>query len=501
MWSFTAACAATIAVLMPANASAGYARHRAKRAVIAAADTVPSTPASGVTTVDAAVSPTSMVAATASNALGFSTAAFSDKPMHLLVGHSAYITSAKRLSRMYVTNPGVLYAYTATPNQVLVTAKDPGVSSLMVWDDAGEASTYLFSADVDLTSLQATLKAALPQEDVHVQAEGGRVLMAVTVSTKDNYQLAEKLAGQYSKDVSNALIVNSANVKQVRLKVRMVEVDRTKLEQLGFNLFSTGGNTLAQSSTTQFPSTLTSSSGGSSSSTGGTTSTVGSKAVSVTNPLNFLLYSADLNVGAMIQDMESRQVLQILAEPNITTLSGEKANFLAGGEFPFPVVQGGAGGLTSISVQFRPYGVKLEFLPEVNNDGTIRLKVSPEVSALDYTNAVQISGYNIPAVSSRRADTQVVLQDGQTFAISGLLDQRSTDQFSRTPGIASIPILGKFFKSKNVNHSTTELLVLVTPELVDIKRGVQVPRDPNMAVPMLDRTGFDAKLPYADKKK
>ncbi|MEZ2347762.1 pilus assembly protein N-terminal domain-containing protein [Terriglobus sp. RCC_193] len=421
-------------------------------------------------------------------------AVLSDTPTHILIGRSAYITSQKRLSRIYITNPTVLSAYTATPNEVLVTAKEPGVSSLMVWDESGETHTYFYSADVDTALLESVLTSALPNDTITVRSQGDRVLLSGTVASVNDSQTAEKLAAQYSKEVSNAIVVNSAVGHQIRLHVRIVEVDRTKLEQLGFNLFSTGGNTLGQSTTMQFPSGLTSTQGssGSGSGSGGNSSTVGGKTVSVTNPLNFLLYSADLNIGAMVQDLEQRQVLQILAEPNITTMSGEKANFLAGGEFPFPVVQGGVSGLTSISVQFRPYGVRLEFLPQVNSDGSIQLKVSPEVSALDYTNAVQISGYTIPAISSRRADTQVVLRDGQTFAISGLLDQRTTDQLARTPGVASIPILGKLFKSKNINHSTTELLVLVTPEIVDPSKD-QV-KEPGLAVKMLERDTFDSKM-------
>jgi pilus assembly protein CpaC len=488
----TVAAYVAMMLTLPLWATAGVPRHRASNRKAAAPAASPSDVAATGEAVAMAI-PT-MSAGTS----GAMAAALADKPMHLIMGHSAHITSEKRLARMYVTNPAVLSAYTASPNQVLVTAKDAGVSSLMIWDEAGDAHTYLFSSDVDVELLQGVLKAALPHDDIRVSGEQGRVLLKGIVGTKDSYQTAEKLAGQYSKDVSNALVINSAISRQVRLKVRMVEIDRTKIEQLGFNLFSAGGNTLAQSSTMQFPSTLTS--GTASSTAGGTTSSVGSKIVSVTNPLNFLLYNANLNVGAMVQDLEQRQVLQILAEPNITTLSGEKASFLAGGEFPFPVVQGGVGGLTSISIQFRPYGVKLEFLPEVNTDGTIQLKVSPEVSALDYTNAVQISGYTIPAISSRRADTQVVLHDGQTFAISGLLDQRTTDQLGRTPGIANIPVLGRLFHSKNINHSTTELLVLVTPEIVDMAKENEAVKEPTMAVPMLDRSVFDKKLPSRDKR-
>ena len=167
---------------------------------------------------------------------------------------------------------------------------------------------------------------------------------------------------------------------------------------------------------------------------------IGGGSVATTNPLNFMLYSAKLNLGATIQDLESKQVLQILAEPTITTVSGETANFLSGGEFPFPVVQPGAAGSGPVvTIMFRPYGVKLDFTPIVNEDGTIRLKVSPEVSALDYTNTVTITGFTIPAISTRRASTEVELRSDQSFAISGLLDQRTTDILSKNPGRPAFP--------------------------------------------------------------
>lgn len=418
------------------------------------------------------------------------------KQVHLLVGHSLLIDTAHRMTRVYVTDPNIVYAYTANPNQVLVTSKKAGICSLFIWDEAGVSQSYLISSDIDVASLRNSLKVAMPDQKISVEGGEGRIVLAGTVSSKSAYDAAARIASPYAKEITNALVVNSAKVKQVRLKVRIVEVDRSKLEQFGFNFFSAGGNNLAQTSTMQFPSTLSASvTGTSASNNAGTVSTAGNKTVSISNPLNFLLYSSQFNVGAMLQDMETKNVLQILAEPNITTLSGEKANFLAGGEFPFPVVQGAVGGLTSISVQFRPYGVKLEFTPVVNADGTIQLKVAPEVSALDYTNAVQISGYTIPALSTRRAETEVVLRDGQSFAISGLLDNRTTDQLGRTPGIANIPILGQLFKSKSINHSRTELLVLVTPEIVDPMTMNAANEDINQPIPMLDSKKFDRMLP------
>jgi pilus assembly protein CpaC len=419
---------------------------------------------------------------------------------HIIVGHSIFLNTKHRLTRVYVTNPAVLDSYTASPNQVICTTKEPGVSSLVLWDEAGEVATYVISSDIDVETLRGSIKQALPNEAIDTQGTEGRVVLTGSVSSNGVSDAAAKLAGLYTKDVSNALVVNSAHVKQVRLKVRIVEVDRSKLDQFAFNFFSTGGTNLASTSTNQFPSSIAASNAGSSSNTTtGTTASAGSKTVSVSNALNFLLYSSKLNVGATIQDMETRQVLQILAEPTITALSGEKANFLAGGEFPFPVVQGGAGGLTSISIQFRPYGVKLEFTPFVNPDGSIELKVAPEVSALDYTNSVTISGYTIPALSTRRAETEVVLKSGQSFAISGLLDKRTTDSFSKTPGIANVPILGQLFKSKALNHSTTELIVVVTPTIVDPLSDTAftetaVP-EPALVIPLLDSKSFDKVLP------
>ncbi|MDE1155955.1 MAG: type II and III secretion system protein family protein [Acidobacteriaceae bacterium] len=435
---------------------------------------------------------------------GFVSANLTEEASHLLVGRSASVSSKQRLNKIYVTDPGVLYAYMASPSEVLITAKQPGVSSLMVWDEGGMSRTYTFAVDLDTEQLRSALKDALPHDEIHVRAAQDHIVLSGNVSTRASYDEAEHLAGLYAKNVSNALIINSNGVQQVRLKVRIVEVDRSKLEQMGINLFSVGGNTLAQSSTSQFPSSLAASTNSQTSSGSGTTVTAGNKTVTISNPLNFLLYNAPLNIGAMLQDMESKQVLQILAEPNITAISGQRANFLAGGEFPFPVVQGSTNGLTSISIQFRPYGVRLDFTPIVNSDGTIQLTVAPEVSALDYTNAVQISGYTIPALSTRRAETQVVLQNGQTFAISGLLDNRMTDQLSRTPGIANVPILGNLFKSKSINHSRTELIVLVTPETIDpLHAELKAPdtslMQPKMAVPGINQDKFDNSLPKYDQ--
>ena len=402
------------------------------------------------------------------------------QPLHILVGQSVFITTVTRLKRVYVSDPTVVDSFTSSPRQIVVTAKAPGVSSLILWDQAGDSATYWVSSDVNVGTLQKEIREALPNDNIRVEGQQDRVSLSGTVFSDASAGAAVKLASLYTKNVVNSVIVRQVHESQVKLKVQIIEIDRSKLAQFGINLFSQGKNT-ANSTTGQFPSTQTYTPG-----SGTSPATLTS-----TNPLNILFYNFDVNFGLTLQDLQNKNIAQILAEPTITTLSGQKASFLAGGEFPFPVVQGSSGGLTSITIQFRPYGVKLEFTPVVNSDGTIQLKVAPEVSALDYTNAVTITGYTIPAISTRRADTQVELRDGQSFAISGLLDHRTTDIFSKMPGIGDVPVLGQLFKSKNVNHSTVELMVVVTPTIVDPLTNPVSPVLPKFPVPLLDSTQFD----------
>jgi pilus assembly protein CpaC len=410
------------------------------------------------------------------------------KTLHVTLGHSIFIDTKSRLRRVYVADPTIVSSVTLSPTQIIVTAMSPGISSLTLLDEAGQAQSYLVSSDLDIDGLRTAMSESMRSDAVKVDGSAGRVTLSGIVGSQAAADAAAKLAGMYSKEVANALVVVPSHPKQVRLEVRILEVDRSKLLQLGINLFNPGGNTnyLATSTSAQFPSAATLSQGAA--------GTIGTLAA--TNPLSFLLYSAKLNLGATIQDLQTKQVLQILAEPNITTISGEKASFLSGGEFPFPVVQpgSGAGSAPVVSITFRPFGVKVDFTPIVNEDGTIRLKVAPEVSALDYSNAVSISGITVPALSTRRAETEVELRSNQSFAISGLLDQRTTDIMSKNPGAASIPILGNLFKSKNANHSTTELIVVVTPTVVDPLLEPTEPDQPTMPIPTLNSGPFDKSL-------
>lgn len=279
------------------------------------------------------------------------------------------------------------------------------------------------------------------------------------------------------------------------LKVRFAEADRQKMSQFGINILSTGAaNTIGTISTQQFsPFSLNNlqSGGGSSSET-----------FSFSSLLNIFLFRPDLNLGATITALQQRNVLQILAEPDLMAVNGQPAHFLAGGEFPYPVVQSvSAGTAPAITIQFKPYGVKLEFTAFIGDNGTVRLKVAPEVSALDYSNAVTISGFILPAISTRRAETEIELKDGQSFGIAGLLDQRTTVQLSKIPGIGDIPIIGELFKSRSANFTNTELIVLVTPNIVDPTQDQMGPPPVQVSYPMqkLDNDQFDKNLPYAPK--
>jgi pilus assembly protein CpaC len=406
--------------------------------------------------------------------------------LHIPVGRSVVLTSAAPLRRVYVGNPAVLQTYTSGTTEVVLTAKAPGVSSMVLWDESGADRLYSVYADLDPIALRTSLAMAFPTSIIHADTSEGRIALTGSVATQADSDAALKLASVYAKDVVNSLQIVPIHGKQVELKLRIVEVDRTKLEQFGINFFN-GGRTPSSTSTQQFSS-------------GAATS---GSAVTVSDPLNIFLYSNKLNLGVTIKDLEQHQVLQVLAEPTLTTLSGLPAQFLSGGEFPFPVVQGGTGSSTAISIQFRPYGVKVAFTPTVNPDGSIHLKLSPEVSTLDYSNAVTISGFTIPALSTRRADTEVEIQDGQSFIVSGLLDHRTTEIMSKVPGIGNVPILGQLFRSKNFNHSVIELVIIVTATVVDPLSSAPQPAsaEPQFIIPNLDVPAFDASVKAAGGKK
>ena len=265
---------------------------------------------------------------------------------------------------------------------------------------------------------------------------------------------------------------------QILLKVKFASVDRNLSTQLGVNLFSTGAaNTIGSVSTGQFnPPTIPKVDTG-----------VNSATATLSDALNLFLFRPDLNLGATIKLLESRGLLEVLAEPNVLAQNGKEASFVAGGEFPYPVVQGSTGGgAAAVTIQFREFGVRLNFVPTITPRGSISLRVAPEVSALDFTHGLTVNGFSVPAITLRKLDTSVELNEGQSFAIGGLLDNRVTDSLEKVPFLGDLPILGKFFQSRSRNKENTELLVIVTPELVrPIPQGTPLPQL-KYPVPFLD---------------
>ncbi len=188
------------------------------------------------------------------------------------------------------------------------------------------------------------------------------------------------------------------------------------------------------------------------------------------------LFRPDLNLGATIRALQRKALLEILAEPNVLAIDGKQASFLAGGEYPYPILQGGGAGLGTVTIQFREFGVRINFIPTITPRGTIRLEVAPEVSALDFANGLVFQGFTIPALTVRRVSTGVELAPGQSFAIGGLLDRRLTETIQKVPLLADVPLLGKLFRSRSLNRENSELLVIVTPELVrPIQAGQPLP--------------------------
>ena len=418
------------------------------------------------------------------------------------MGHSVVIRTDPRLQRVLVGNPAVVTTATTAPNEVVVTATAPGSSSVILWQENNQSRIIEVFADVDVSLLREAISRGLPGEAVEAESEEGRVILVGTASSTAVADQIGKMAAPFSKEIVNSIqVAQPHRQKQILVKVRFAQVDRTKLSEFGFNLLSTGAaNTIGTVTTQQFGTLGLGEQGKLTGAIGAPTKGFVTQQT-ISDLLNIFIFRPDLNLGATIKDLQQRNVLQILAEPDLLAANGEPARFLAGGELPYPVVTGAAGQAT-VSVQFKPFGVKLEFTGTIEDDNTIRLKVFPEVSSLDFTNAVTISGFVLPAIATRHAETVVELRDGQSFGIAGLLDQRTTAQFSKVPGIGDIPILGQLFRSKSINQLNSELVVIVTPSIVDpaVAPG-PAPEMPKTPITPLDQKQFDQKTPSGNGSK
>lgn len=408
--------------------------------------------------------------------------------LHLLVGRSLVITSPTKIKRVSLADPNIAEVDVVTPYQVVVNGKSPGGVSLILWDEAGQSQSFEVSVDIDVLGLAQKIHEVFPSEPVQIETSGSVVMLSGKVSSAAVADKILEVVKNSVPKVTSLMEVPRAPEAEVALQVRFADVNRSAIQQLGINLVRTFGSNMPMSvSTQQFaPPELGSLTSTTTSGSTTTTSTSGQNTFTLSDLLNIFIYRPDINLGATIKALQANNLLQILAEPNLLTQSGKEASFLAGGQFPYPVVQSVSSGTSgAITIQFKEYGIRLGFTPTVTQDGLIHLKVQPEVSSLDYSNAVTLQGFTIPALQTDRVESEMDLRDGQSFAIAGLLDNRVIKQFEKIPGIGDIPILGKLFQSQTLNKSDNELLIVVTPHIVHPLSQAELPQGPSFPVPFL----------------
>ena len=439
----------------------------------------------------------------------------STNDLFVAMDKTVLVDIARPVSRIAVGLGDVVEATAVSPTEILVNGKAAGDTSLIVWETGGGRQFFNVTVrpssaieDDRLEGLRRELRTELPGESVKISSENGMIFLRGTVKDLTSSDRAVQIASTAGKVVNLLYVDVPAPEQQILLKVRFASVDRTMEKQLGMNIFSLGAaNSIGSVTTGQFsPPSITGGGIGASGSSTGASATL-------SNLLNLFIFRPDLNLGATIEALEQRGLLEVLAEPNVLAENGKQASFLAGGEYPYPVVQGvtGGGGAGAVTIQFKEYGVRLNFIPTITARNTVRLQVAPEVSSLDFTNGVTIGGFTVPGIDIRTVKTEVELKDGQSFAIGGLLDNTENETFQKIPFIGDVPILGKFFQSIQRTKSNTELIVIVTPEIVaPIPAGAPLPAlkypqkflPPNsgiaMSTPGADVTGATPLPPQPD---
>ena len=416
--------------------------------------------------------------------------------VRLLVGRSTIIDVGSAIARVSLTSADVADAMVTSANQLLVNGKMPGTISMFVWERSGALRRYEVVVQRDLARLNDQMKRLFPGEAIDAQSSGKGIVLSGSVSSKEVSLKAATVAGGYVEKadevVSLLRVQESTASNQVLLRVRFAEVSRSAVTDLGASLFTGAGgykNYLARTTTEQHAAP--------SFAQGAQLADPPDKLV-FSDFLNLFLFNTEHRLGTVIKALQSRGQFQSLAEPNLVAESGKEASFLAGGEFPVPIAQG-TGGNVAISVQYKEFGVRLNFTPVINGD-RVHLKVRPEVSTLDFANGVVLQGFKIPALSTRRTETELELQDGQTFAIAGLLNNTMNSTLQKIPGIGDIPILGLLFKSKAAQKEQTELVVMITPQILPRSSpGVTtaLPRTPEPFLPPLPARKTVEPLPPA----
>ena len=408
----------------------------------------------------------------------------------LAVNRSTVLSTNFDITRIAITNPDIADATAVEARQVLIDGKAPGTVSLIIWGE-GRREIYDLVVDPGVSLLQQRLQGLFPGEDIQVAQTEDAIILSGHATNNSVMLRAGEIAeatAPKSKVINLLQLPGGMESQQVMLQVRIAEVSRQSLTEAGLSLFTGAAgykDYIVRSTTQQF---------GAPTSSGLQAGPAGTAESDLTfsDLLNFFVFNTKYNMGAVLRALRQSGNFQSLAEPNLIAYNGQEASFLAGGELPIPVVQGVTGGVT---IQYKEYGIRLSFRPTIAGD-VIRLRVKPEVSTLDYPNGVTLSGFRIPAISTRRAETDVELRDGQSFAIAGLMSNLSQQTRAGIPGLSSLPIIGYLFKSKADDRHRTELMVLVTPRLVRPLNPDEVPQLPTGADKFLPQEP-DAAMPRA----
>jgi pilus assembly protein CpaC len=387
------------------------------------------------------------------------------------------------VKRVAVAEPKIADVQVLGPRQVLVQGKHVGSTDLLMWGEEDRVWRARMDVEADLEALTGDLDRIFGAETLKLDQTGDVVVVRGSFSqTEQADRLRQLMEAHQIKYVD---MTDVAGVHQVLLQVRVAEVSRTAIRALGVNGLFTGsdffgGQTIGPFGGAPLNPVSIGPLQGSPASLGLSAAAFTSD-VSVSPSVTVFGGFPDADFQFFVQALAENQYLRVLAEPNLVALSGEEAQFLAGGEYPIPVVQGvTAGGGTAISIEYREYGVRLKFRPTVLGDGKIRLKVAPEVSELSEQGAVEIQGFRIPAIITRRAQTTLELNNRQTFAIAGLISRSDQTRSSRIPGFGDVPILGALFRSVRYNRGETELLVMVTASLVEPLSADSTPPEPGV---------------------
>lgn len=377
--------------------------------------------------------------------------------VNVLVGQSRVINFDKPVGRFSVSNPEIAEAVLVTPDQVLVNGKAFGQVNFIAWEQSG-GQYLVFDVYVrtNLSLIDSQIRALFPKEDIRMsQANGSVVLSGSVVDAKTSAEVQSVVEAAGFKTV-NMLSTPVKSAMQVQLHIQVAEVSRNRMKDLGTSYAYQGGSGIGYLNSGTGPSALS------------------DPKVAPGMPLLGSLSSTALNllIGSgntlgMIRALAQTGNLRALAEPNIIAMDGQEASFLAGGEFPVPVIQSADNKTgVSIAVLFKEYGVRLKVKPTIIDEDHIRLELEPEVSTIDFANGVKVDNFVIPALRTRRAKTGVELRDGQSFSLAGLIDNSEVRTLSKVPVVGDIPILGNLFRSKSFQKNETELMFIVTAQIV-----------------------------------